>query len=112
MMLNKLIVIKLNVKVQFCPSESLNDDSDKDYLECIACLLFQRKLSSSFPASIFLFKVSYRNIKTKYEICSKLTTRTLEQHHCHRSGVFLANLEQTSPCSGDSIADFKEENAD
>ena len=50
-MLNKLIVIKLNVKVQFCPSESLNDDSDKDYLSVLlACCSKENSVAASQPA--------------------------------------------------------------
>ena len=45
------------------------------------------------PASICLFKVIIRKIKTKSEICSKSTIKTPER--CH-SGVFIVNLEQIS----------------
>ena len=104
-----MILRKYHLKLQFCLSQSLNDDSDKDYLGCIPCLLLQIKFNS-FQAGIFLFKVNNGNTKTKYEICSKLASSTPEGHHWRRSDVFLANFEQISRYSGDSIADFEEEN--
>ena len=33
------------------------------------------------PANIYLFKVSNRNAGKTYEICSKLTIKTLERRH-------------------------------
>ena len=33
------------------------------------------------PASIYLLKVNNRNIRTRYEICSKLTIKTPERQH-------------------------------
>ena len=41
-----------------------------------------------------LFKVGNRNIKAMFEIYSKLTTKTPELSHWHRSGVFIVNFEQ------------------
>ena len=38
------------------------------------------------PANIYLFKVNNINTRKRYEICSKLTTKTQEQHHWHCSG--------------------------
>ena len=42
---------------------------------------------------ICLFKFSNRNTRTRCEICSKLTIKTLEQCHWCRSGVFIVNFE-------------------
>ena len=39
----------------------------------------------SFPVSIYLLKVNYRNTRTRCEICSK-----------YRSGVFIINFEHIS----------------
>ena len=43
-----------------------------------------------------MFKVDDRNSRTRFEICSKLTLKTLEQKHLRRSGVFLVNFEHNS----------------
>ena len=46
------------------------------------------------------------------EICSKLTIKTLEQHHWRRFGVFLVNFEHISQlCSCVSISNFEQANA-
>ena len=34
------------------------------------------------PVGIYLLKVNNRNTRTRCEICSKLTTKTPERHHC------------------------------
>ena len=49
-----------------------------------------------FLADIYLLKVNNRNIRKKYEICSKLTANTPERLHWNRSSVFIVNLEHTS----------------
>ena len=41
------------------------------------------------PAGIYLLKVSNRNTKTRFEICSKLTIKTPERRQWRRSGVFV-----------------------
>ena len=38
------------------------------------------KLTSSFPACNYIFKVNYRNTRTRCLICSKLTIKTPECH--------------------------------
>ena len=48
------------------------------------------------PIDIYLFKVNYRNTRTRYEICSKLTIRTKERRQRHRAGVFIVNFEHIS----------------
>ena len=45
------------------------------------------------PAGIYRLKVHYRNTRTRYEICSKLTIKTTERRHWRRSGVFIVNFE-------------------
>ena len=47
----------------------------------IAFELEGRSFSRSFSAGIYLLKVNNRNIKTRCEICSKLTIKTPEQCH-------------------------------
>ena len=49
---------------------------------------YQRDLSSdciflteNIPADIYLFKLNNRNTRTRFEICSKLTIKTLERRH-------------------------------
>ena len=46
------------------------------------------------PASNYMFKVNNRNTRTRCEICSKLTLKTVERRHWRRSGVFIVNFEQ------------------
>ena len=46
-----------------------------------------------FPAGIYLFKVNSRNARTQWEICSKLTMKTLERRQWRRSGVLIVNSE-------------------
>ena len=43
-----------------------------------------------------MFACSNSKIRTKLEICSQLTIKTLEWCHWHRSSVFILNLEQFS----------------
>ena len=45
------------------------------------------------PAYIYLFKVSNRNARKSYEICSKLTIKTPELRHGRCPGVFIVNFE-------------------
>ena len=49
-----------------------------------------------YPASNYMFKVSNRSTRTRYEICSKLTIKTPELRHKCRSGVFIVNFEHLS----------------
>ena len=48
------------------------------------------------PANIYLFKVKNRNNRKRWEICSKLTTKTLERQHWGRPGVFIVNFKHIS----------------
>ena len=57
--------------------------------------MFGRILNTPlFPCGIYLFKVHNGNTRTMYKISSKLTTKTPEQRHWCRSGVFVINFEQ------------------
>ena len=49
-----------------------------------------------FPAGNYMFKVNNRNSKTGCEICSRLTIKTPERHHCGPSGVFIVNFDHVS----------------
>ena len=48
------------------------------------------------PAGNYMFKVNNRNSRTRCETCSKLTIKTPERRHCHRSDVFIVNFEHIS----------------
>ena len=48
------------------------------------------------PAGIYLLKVNGRNTRTRCEICSKLTIKTLKRQQWTRSGVFTVNFEHIS----------------
>ena len=56
----------------------------------------KKQLCSNSPAGINLLKVNYRNTRTRYEICSKLTIKTPERRHWRRSGVFSVNFDHIS----------------
>ena len=43
-----------------------------------------------------MFKVNNRNSGTRCEICSKLTIKTPERHHWHRSCVFIVKFQHIS----------------
>ena len=40
-----------------------------------------------------MFQVNNKNTRTRCEICLKLTIKTSEQRHLHRSGVFIVNFK-------------------
>ena len=46
----------------------------------------------TIPVGIYLFKVNNRNTKTRYDVCSKLTIKTLERRH----SVSIVNFEQVN----------------
>ena len=48
------------------------------------------------PVNTYLFKINNRNTRKRCEICSKLTIKTIERHHCYLSGVFIVNFEHAS----------------
>ena len=43
-----------------------------------------------------MLKVNNRNIRLRYEECSKLTIKTSERRTLRRSGVFIVNFEHIS----------------
>ena len=43
-----------------------------------------------------MFKGNNRNIRTRYEICLKLTIKTPELRHWGRFGFFIVNVEHVS----------------
>ena len=49
-----------------------------------------------WPTGSCMFKVNDRNIKTKCEICLKLTLKTPERRQWHRSSAFIVNFEHIS----------------
>ena len=55
---------------------------------------FDFSTGSTTAVNIYLFKVTTnRNIRKRYEICSKLTINAPERHQQLRSGVFIVNFE-------------------
>ena len=63
---------------------------------------------NSNPAGIYLLKANNRNTKTRFEICSKLTIKTLEERRWRRSSVFTVNSKYISHRI--SIVDFEHVN--
>ena len=53
-------------------------------------------LHSLVPLNNYTLKVRYGNTIKRCEICSKLTTKTLERRQWRRSGVFIVNFEHIS----------------
>ena len=58
-------------------------------------------------AGIYLLKVNNRNTRARFEVCSKLTTKTPERR---RSGVLIVNFEHTSHLVS-HIVNFEQVNA-
>ena len=48
------------------------------------------------PAGNYMFKVNYRNTRTRCEICSRLIIKTPERRQWRRSGVLIVNFEHIS----------------
>ena len=48
------------------------------------------------PPGVHLHKVNNGKTRTRCEKYSKLTIKTPDQRHWHRSGVFIANFEHIS----------------
>ena len=48
--------------------------------------------SALVPAGIYLLKVNSRNIRTRCEICSKLTIKTLERRQWRSSVIFIVKF--------------------
>ena len=62
----------------------------------------------SFPAGIYLIKVSNKNTKTGCEICSKLTLKTVEQWQCQSGGFFCYLWTIFTQCSNIFIVEFEQ----
>ena len=43
-----------------------------------------------------MFKVNNKSTRSRCEICSRLTKKTPERRHWHRSGVSIVNFEHIS----------------
>ena len=56
-----------------------------------------RKSSSQryIPTGTYLLKFNYRNTRTRYEICSKLTIK-ISKRRRRRSGIFIVDFEHIS----------------
>ena len=65
----------------------------KPFLQEAQIIAPARQCSNYFPAGNYIFKVSYRNTRTRCEICSKLTIKTQERRQWHGFGVFDVNFE-------------------
>ena len=69
-----------------------------------------------FPVGIYLFKVNNRYISAMWEIYSKLTIKTPEQHHRRNDGIdvvlgsLLLTLNRFTHCSVNPIVDFEQVN--
>ena len=50
----------------------------------------------SDPADIYLLKVNNGNTRARFEICSELTIKTLEQRQWRCSGVFIVNFDHVN----------------
>ena len=57
------------------------------------CTYSGSSILEGFPASIYLLKVNKRNIRTRCDICSKLTIKTSEQFQWD---AFIVNFEDIS----------------
>ena len=53
-------------------------------------ILYMKRQISPAPANIYLFN---RNIRKRFEICSKLPIKTPKRGHSCYSGVFIVNFE-------------------
>ena len=58
---------------------------------CMKGLFFR-----SIPTGNYMFKISNRNTRTRFEICSDLTIKTPEWRHWRCSGVFIVKIEHIS----------------
>ena len=72
------------------------------FLKCV------RPFFCTISDGIYMPKVNNRNTKTRFEICSKLTIKTLEERRWRRSSVFTVNSKYISHRI--SIVDFEHVN--
>ena len=66
---------------------------------------FTKKVTQSKQ---FPLKVSNRNTKRRWEICSELTIKIPEKRHSPRSDVFIVNFTYFTHYSSVSIVDFEQ----
>ena len=66
-----------------------NSNLWKNFEEHLSTLRGSRWPFGQSSAGNYMFKVNNRNTRTRCEICSKLTIKTLERRHWRRSGVFI-----------------------
>ena len=78
--------LRVIIKGRFPRSSFLNKKTD---------IVF-RILIQNFLADFYLFKVNKKDTRKTCKICSKLTMKTPERRHLHRSGVFIVNFEHIS----------------
>ena len=70
-----------------------NADTFADYIYG----LFKEAINSGSPAGIYLLKGNNRNTRTRCEICSKLTIKTLGRRQwCSGVSVSIVNFEQVN----------------
>ena len=60
---------------------------------CTVNLKWSYFIKSYYLVSIYLLKVNNRTTRTRYEICSKLTVKTLERRQWRLSGVFIVKFK-------------------
>ena len=70
--------------------------TNKTFIRTLQIFQFIWKPNNDHPAGIYLLKANNRNTRTRYEICSKLTIKTLERRQWCCSGVFIVNFEHIS----------------
>ena len=56
----------------------------------------ERDVVETYPVGICTFKVNNRNTRTRFEIYSKLSSKTPEWRHWRRSDVIIVNFEHIS----------------
>ena len=59
-------------------------------------LFFFKKEPYYYPGGIYMFKVNNKNIRTRCEICSKITVKIPERRQWHCFGVFIVHFEHIS----------------
>ena len=79
-----------------------NDKVISYFLHCwivkLTFLAFIKGINSviQYSVNIYLFKVNNRNIGKRCQICSKLTTKTIEWRQWRLSGSFIVNFGHIS----------------
>ena len=73
-----------------------NENRYNDFDKLSSVEFYDGFIQYNNSANNYLFKISKRNRRKIFEICSKLTIKTSEQCHWRRSGVFIVNFEHIS----------------